>query len=191
MGYPPIIKLKGEYTFYSLAKKKQRFPSIKARFCTEMLKIVPKMRWMQDNGLEDAILAMGIRREESMARTKRKEWERSKRIYGEQLIWNPLIEWGADEVFAIHKKYKVEPNPMYKMGFRRVGCFPCVNSGRLELKLLAKYYPWRIEEIARWEEELNSTYLAPRRKGRIWKIKEHILWAKRSSPDKTQIPFIP
>jgi hypothetical protein len=29
-------------------------------------------------------------------------------------------------VFAIHDKYGVEPNPLYKLGASRVGCFPCI-----------------------------------------------------------------
>ena len=37
----PIETLKPELDFFSLAQKKQRFPSSKARFCTYELKIKP------------------------------------------------------------------------------------------------------------------------------------------------------
>lgn len=190
-GYPPIIKLKSEYTFYSLAKYKQRFPSIKARFCTIMLKIAPPIKWALDQKLENYVVASGIRRDESKQRNERKEWEYSKKIY-DQVLWNPLIDWSVEQVFEIHKKYNIDPNPMYKKGFRRVGCFPCVNAGRNELLLMDKFYPERMKEIAQWEKELDSTYFAPRRKGRdgkgkIWKVDRHIMWAKKSSPGLEQL----
>ncbi|MFQ5647582.1 MAG: phosphoadenosine phosphosulfate reductase family protein [bacterium] len=185
-GYPPVIKLAGQYSFYDLAKKKQRFPSIKARFCTGMLKIVPKIRWIQEQNFEtDPVITLGIRRDESVNRSKRHEWEFSCQVYDE-LLWNPLVDWNVKQVFAIHKKYGVEPNPMYKKGFKRVGCFPCVNCGRNELILMAKHYPERIEEIDRWEKELDSTYLAPRKKGVICKIHTQIRWAKKDGKDSKQ-----
>ena len=207
-GHPPIIKLKGEYDFYSLAKKKKRFPSIKARFCTEWLKIVPKLRWVEEQGLENYVMVSGIRRAESRARSTRQEWEISTKVYG-QVLWNPIIDWSAKEVFAIHEKYGVEPNPMYKMGFKRVGCFPCCNAGRLELLLLDKYYPERIQEIARQEQETGHSYFAPRRKefyfqpqyilgriffflsqrGIVWKIDEHIEWAKKERGGQQTLPM--
>ncbi len=189
-GFPPIIRLKGEYTFLSLAKYKKRFPSIKARFCTEILKILPQMRWIEEQGLENPIIVSGIRREESFARHKRQEWEFSSRVYGQRL-WNPIIEWSVKEVFDIHKKYGVEINPMYRLGFKRVGCFPCVNIGRYELILLDNFYQERVAEIARQEKELESTYFHPRRPGKIWGIYDHILWAKRSTPNLTQLKLFP
>ncbi|MFQ5647528.1 MAG: phosphoadenosine phosphosulfate reductase family protein, partial [bacterium] len=193
-GHPPIIRLAGEYTFFSLAEKKQRFPSIKARFCTEMLKVVPKLRWIQDQEFEkDPVVVLGIRRDESVNRSDRQEWEFSCKVYDE-IIWNPILNWSAKDVFAIHKRYGVEINPMYRMGFKRVGCFPCINCGRNELILMDKHYPGRIEEIARWEKELGEkqkkmmpySYLPPRRKGVVWNIHDHVRWAKKDAKNARQ-----
>lgn len=189
-GHPPIIKLQGEFSFFSLAKKKHRFPSIKARFCTEWLKIIPICRWIEEQEFEkDPILVMGIRKEESPARSNRKEWETSERVFG-QTLWNPLIDWTAEQVFDIHRLYCVDINPMYKLGFKRVGCFPCVNAGRLELTLLAKHYPERIDEIARWEKELDRTYFAPRKKDAVYHgVRWHVFWALRSDPHMSPQPL--
>jgi 3'-phosphoadenosine 5'-phosphosulfate sulfotransferase (PAPS reductase)/FAD synthetase len=41
-----IIRLKPKLDFVQLAKKKKRFPSTKARFCTVELKIVPFIDWL-------------------------------------------------------------------------------------------------------------------------------------------------
>lgn len=207
-GHPPIIKLCGEYNFYSLAKKKHRFPSIKARFCTEWLKIVPFLRWLEAQPFaDDCVIITGIRRSESRNRSNRQEWEQSN-MYG-RIQWNPAVTWSAKEVFAIHEKYGVEPNPMYKMGFKRVGCFPCCSAGRLELLLLDKYYPERIKEIARQEKETKHSYLAPRKKelflqpwyigkefiitlscrGIIWDFSKHLQWAKKEMNGQQSLPI--
>ena len=47
-------------TFDLMAKIKGRFPSTKARFCTEHLKLRPQRRWMLEN--KDGLLADGYER---------------------------------------------------------------------------------------------------------------------------------
>lgn len=204
-----IIRLKGEYDFLSLAVKKMRFPSNKARFCTEWLKIVPFLRWIEQQEFsENCISVTGIRKEESAARSKRKEFEPNS-TYGRPL-WNPLIDWRVDEVFKIHEKYGVEINPLYKKGFKRVGCFPCVNSGRLELSLIARHFPERIKEIREWEKTVAEergkkikkkdavkrefqSYFFPRRytkidnKPIIWNIDQHVAWATKTEGGQMEL----
>ena len=45
-------------------------------------------------------------------------------------------------------------NPLYRKGFGRVGCFPCIYSNKAETRRLAEIFPERIEEIARIEEAI-------------------------------------
>lgn len=177
-----IITLKGEYDFFALAEKKKRAPSMKARFCTEWLKIVPFLRWIEEQPFADnCTIITGIRAEESKARSKRKEHE-PESTYGRPL-WNPLIKWTVKEVFEIHKKYNVDVNPLYKKGLKRVGCFPCVNAGRIELIAIERHYPERIKEIREWEKKTGLSYLPRRKFDRrtgeplIWTIDQHIAWA--------------
>jgi len=40
-------------------------------------------------------------------------------------------------VFEYLKKNNIEPNELYKKGFSRVGCYPCIFANKGELKLLA------------------------------------------------------
>ncbi len=42
-------------------------------------------------------------------------------------------------------------NPLYPMGAARVGCFPCFNSAKREVRAMAKYRPQRIDFIAEQE----------------------------------------
>src|SRR5581483_9795749 len=64
-----IHHIKGEYSFFSLATKKKRFPSTKARFCTEFLKVRPFLDWLLKQN-ESFVIVQGIRAEESSARAK-------------------------------------------------------------------------------------------------------------------------
>ena len=38
----------------------------------------------------------------------------------------PIIDWSSKEVFELLGE---EKNPLYKQGFDRVGCFPCLAGG--------------------------------------------------------------
>lgn len=53
-----------------LVEKKSRFPSAKARFCTEHLKVLPFIDWMLDVLRDNVIVIQGVRADESDARAK-------------------------------------------------------------------------------------------------------------------------
>ena len=128
-----IDRVKGPYDFISLCEKKQRFPSTRARFCTEELKVKPIAIYMDaliDNG-EDPVMVVGIRAEESQRRALMSEWAYSGAY--DAPIWRPLMKWSSEDVFNLHKKYDVPPNPLYLKGASRVGCYPCIMSRKSEL----------------------------------------------------------
>nr|WP_213509905.1 phosphoadenosine phosphosulfate reductase family protein [Paenibacillus macerans] len=136
--------------FLDLCLWKGRFPSTKARFCTQYLKteviqdqiMVP----MLEQGY-DIVSWQGIRAEESRARANLTEREEGKGFS----IFRPLIRWTADDVFAIHRKHGIDPNPLYKLGMGRVGCMPCINCSKAELFEIARRFPTEIARIAEWE----------------------------------------
>lgn len=176
-----IKVISGQETFLSLANRRSRFPSMGVRFCTEQLKIIPQINWIQNtfpNYQNDVISITGIRWEESLKRAERKEWEFDSKCKG-LVMWNPIISWTAKQVFNIHHKYGVIPHPAYRIGFSRVGCFPCINSSKGEIKLINKHYPWRIAEIDHWEKITGSTYFAPIKEGKINKIHDVVKWAQK------------
>lgn len=50
-------------------------------------------------------------------------------------VLNPIIEWDDSEVWEFLDYYGCESNPLYKMGYHRVGCIGCPNArkaGRLK-----------------------------------------------------------
>ncbi len=64
-----ILKSKKYEGFVDMAVKKGRFPSTKARFCTEELKIKPMIDYVLDQK-ESLIIIQGIRADESHARSQ-------------------------------------------------------------------------------------------------------------------------
>lgn len=136
--------------FLDLCIWKGRFPSTKARFCTEFLKVRVIEEQIYDPILVegwDIVSWQGVRAEESPARAKLPEREDGEGFS----IYRPLIHWTADEVFAMHRKHGIDPNPLYKLGMGRVGCMPCINCNKAELFEIARRFPGEIARVAEWE----------------------------------------
>lgn len=145
--------------FFDLALHKKRFPSTKARFCTEFLKIYATERHFkklrQQRGFE-IIAVSGVRADESDDRSKLTEWDFNGNLF--VYSWRPLIRWTIDDVFAIHKKYNTPLNPLYALGALRVGCWPCIMSRKSEIRMIALKFPERIDEIRRAELEFEKRH---------------------------------
>jgi len=157
------IKRVDSIGFLELAKKKRRFPSIKARFCTEHLKLIPIAKHLWENEFCDHNnshnVYVGIRKEESKARQQMTEVMDSNikyppRMTSYQSRHHPLLEWTWQDVFNIHKEFGIEPNPLYKEGMHRVGCFPCILARKSELRFLFARYPETIDKIRQYEKEV-------------------------------------
>jgi len=149
----PVIWLESE-GFYNLAKRKKRFPSTKARFCTTELKLIPAKNFM--DSLEGNILSVnGVRADESRERAELPEFSYVFDSHSGYTTWRPLLDWTLEDVFLIHKRHSFPLNPLYAMGFKRVGCMPCIMSRKSEIRKMVKLMPERIEMLA--EAENTST----------------------------------
>lgn len=150
-----LITLKPELDFVELAKKKGRFPSTMARFCTVELKIKPMIDWIisQDESL---IIIQGIRAKESLARSKMieecsyfKEYHdpKIKGLYAKKKVleWckthdasvlRPIFNWTSQEVIDYILANGQQPCELYRMGSSRVGCYPCIMARHAEAKII-------------------------------------------------------
>ena len=147
-----IIELRAPQSMESLITKKGMFPSRRIRFCTQELKVLPMQSYLRariDSG-EDVINAVGIRANESAERSRMLEWEWQDGFDCE--VWRPLLRWTEEDVISIHKRHGLTPNPLYLMGASRVGCWPCINARKSEIRLVADSDPDRIIRIRRLEE---------------------------------------
>lgn len=144
--------------FLDLCLWKGRFPSRKAQFCTQMLKVEPI-----DSHVTRPLLAtgatvvswQGVRAAESDARKHLPAFQRldvHADLTGRLYVWRPLLRVrSVEEVFAIARRHGVEPNPLYGLGCRRVGCFPCINCAKEELALVDAHFPEQIDRLEAWE----------------------------------------
>jgi 3'-phosphoadenosine 5'-phosphosulfate sulfotransferase (PAPS reductase)/FAD synthetase len=164
-----------------LAEKKTRFPSIKARFCTSELKSIPFIDYVLEQK-EHVIVIQGIRALESFNRSTMQRQCRYFKYYFEPYndkgkthtyrksdiiewckkysddILRPVFDWTGQQVIDYIKENGQEPNELYKQGFKRVGCFPCIMSGHREVFEIIKRYPEKFNEIADHEKRIGSSF---------------------------------
>lgn len=141
--------------YLDLCMWKGRFPSRKAQFCTQELKTEMLVQYQQDLVEQGhrVVSWQGVRRDESANRRNAKRFERlNPRMYA----YRPLVEWTAVQVFASLAAHGIKPNPLYRQGMGRVGCFPCINVNKNELREIAARWPEEIERIAEWERRVSA-----------------------------------
>jgi 3'-phosphoadenosine 5'-phosphosulfate sulfotransferase (PAPS reductase)/FAD synthetase len=136
-----------------LAILKRRFPSTTVRFCTTILKLSPSRRWMNENcDFEKTIRVSGVRAQESTARAAKDPCAFDD--YIGCTLWMPIHAWTHEEVFDLHAKYGIPPNPLYKEGMGRVGCAPCIMARKSELAAIAERKPEAFEKLAAMEDRV-------------------------------------
>jgi 3'-phosphoadenosine 5'-phosphosulfate sulfotransferase (PAPS reductase)/FAD synthetase len=184
-----VLKSRKYDGMIDLAKKKKRFPSTMARFCTSELKSIPMIDYLLDDVQDDFIIVQGIRAAESQSRAKmsaqcnyfkyyitpygrdkngkdkfhtyrRKEILSFTKTHATDVL-RPVFDWSAQKVIDCILENGLEPNPLYRMGFKRVGCFPCIMCSNPEIYQVAQRFPERITEIAEYEKEINSSFFGP------------------------------
>ena len=133
---------------------KAMFSSRLKRWCTQKLKIHPFINHAfstygkDSNGIGQFVNCVGVRAQESVKRAGLPEWQMDDAGF---VIWRPIIDWDESQVIAIHKKHGIKPNPLYLRGAKRVGCWPCINSRKAEIRQCAESDPVRIDLIRELE----------------------------------------
>lgn len=178
-----ILKSKKYDGMIDLSMKKKRFPSTKARFCTEELKSKPAIDYVLEQK-EHLIIIEGIRKNESFSRSKMEAQCTYFKYYYEPLangkthtyrkkdilkwceIYNadklrPVFNWTAQETIDYIRNNRQQPNPLYFMGFNRVGCFPCIMSRHGNIKLIIENHPEQWQLLKEAEVKVGSTFFPP------------------------------
>ncbi len=147
--------------FLDLCLWKGRFPSTRARFCSQELKHIPIETQvieplLETPGLQTLVSWQGVRADESRNRRDLPEFDVEMGTWEPEpqghLILRPIIDWTVDQVFEMHRRHGVKPNPLYKMGMGRVGCMPCIHARKSELRSIALRAPEAFDRLVKWEE---------------------------------------
>ena len=153
-----------------MCRSKGMFPSRIPAFCSQRLKRLPLLMVQHpliDEGY-NVFSWQGIRSEESLKRSCYPMWEQSPDSEG-LTIYRPLMGWTLKDGVAIHQRHGLNLNPLYGMGFERVGCLPCINSSKNDIRITAQLFPWAIEKIRHWEEEVRAVSRLRRNySGKFW-----------------------
>lgn len=171
-------------TFTDMMRLKGRAPSRTNQFCTEILKLRPQRRWIAEafgpTGMyagESFCRYSGVRRDESKERenTPDQEWD----DYYDCDLFHPVAAWTKPQCFEFVKARGEEINPLYLMGFNRVGCAPCINSGKEDVLNWLLRRPEMMDKVRRMEKEAGCTFFPPMVPGTHHNtVDEVVAWAK-------------
>lgn len=149
--------------FLDLCLWKGRFPSRKAQFCTAELKVHPIDKTVTRPLLATGATVIswqGVRAAESEVRKHLPPFQRlmsHEDLPGRLFVYRPLLRVASvEDVFEISRRHGVEPNPLYGLGLKRVGCFPCINCAKAELALVDLIFPEQIERLEEWERVVSE-----------------------------------
>lgn len=140
--------------FLDLILWKNRVPSTKAQFCTEHLKLWPIKFYLERNFPNRKwVMFTGIRGAESKNRAKKQPFAINTFYDCESVM--PLLYESKEWVFEFLRSKGVPPNPLYALGYGRVGCFPCIHANKDELNLLPD---WAWDRLNHYESRLKRSW---------------------------------
>jgi 3'-phosphoadenosine 5'-phosphosulfate sulfotransferase (PAPS reductase)/FAD synthetase len=163
--------------FVELARLRKSWPRNGMQFCTSELKIRPFGAWLdaRDPDLE-AVVCVGVRRAESARRASWPEHVEESAQHGGRALWSPLVRLADDarNALILRAGFDVLPH-------RSRECWPCVNSGRSDLRMLDER---RIAYVEALERDMGytstgkpRTLFRPAKKGGAVGIREVKRWA--------------
>ena len=150
--YPDVVRVPPRINIYDMAKKKGILPTAKARWCCAEYKEV---------GGVGKVTLVGIRREESVRRSKRDEITSSNFKISEtfdqfskheeemvacvrgrdKIIISPILHWTERNVWEfLNEVVKVPHCELYDQGYTRIGCILCPMAS----------YKKKLKDIERW-----------------------------------------
>ena len=160
--------------FEQLCKRMKYFPDTKHRICTVRLKIQPMIDYALSQN-DDLIIIQGIRAAESASRSKMPcsanyfqeylDENIKKRLYRKTdvLKWckkhtatveRPMLGMGAQDIIDYILENGQQPNPLYRRGASRVGCYPCIYAKLSEVRAMRHELAYVIR-VVKLEEDVN------------------------------------
>jgi len=145
-----IERISAPCSFFDLVQK-IGFPSRSYRWCCKVFKFSPLSIFAREKKILSYIT--GLRSEENKRRSKYKKKDKNHQISANRI--NPILDWSKQEVWSYIRKYNLPVNPLYNLGFNRIGCWPCPFKTNLDWKLIKKSFP---NKYATLQKTLRSIY---------------------------------
>ena len=127
-------------------------PSRDNRWCSEVCKMAPLQTLINKKYENGCLTFVGLRKYESMNRSKKPRIWNSPHIK-KQMLCAPILNWTALHVWIYLLSKKAPYNKLYEKCFDRVGCYMCPAMELGEFELVRKIYP---EYIDNWENILKD-----------------------------------
>lgn len=160
-------------TFFEMVRHRGAWPSPKYRQCTSDLKRGPIRKEIRkicrQGGFTKVLDCMGLRAEESAARSKQPIFKREESLClkdgsREWYRWLPIHEWTQEAVFSYIAACGQKPHWAYSAGMSRLSCVFCIMSSQADLATAARLNPELLEQYSQLEEETGQTFFMPDKK---------------------------
>jgi len=139
--------------FYEECKLNFGPPARDYRWCCKVLKLSNINDLIRDHFPEGVLTFIGNRKYESfLRRDDSKKGKISKNSYiPQQINVNIISSWIALTVwlyiFREQKIRGIKMNPLYELGYERVGCLPCPANKLADIDILKEHFPREYEEL--------------------------------------------
>ncbi len=100
------------------------FPSRLKRWCCKVHKVAPSFHTLKRKGIEAPLFITGQRASESIQRAKYEIFTKGAGELSTSAL-QPILKWGAAEIWLYILSHNLPFNPLYKRGAKRVGCILC------------------------------------------------------------------
>lgn len=151
-NYPDVELIKPKISIYDMALKKHILPTRVMRWCCA------EFKEMSGAG---KVTLIGIRKGESVRRSKRNEVETGDRKFSgnfdqfsehretmitcvggkDKILISPIFNWTEREIWEFIRKYKIEYCKLYDEGYNRIGCILCPMANRKQKIKDCKRFP--------------------------------------------------
>jgi DNA sulfur modification protein DndC len=166
IGDLPLIVCRSRRTLLQMVEERGMWPSPTNRQCTSDLKRGPiereVRRYLAANPRFRGMIVncMGIRAEESAARSKQKAWrfnERNSKAGRQWFDWLPIHDMKLPEVWSTIAGAGQVPHPAYAAGMSRLSCVFCIMASQQDLRTAARLKPDLYRTYVELEKRVGHT----------------------------------
>lgn len=145
----PLLSASSELFWKALEKLGP--PSVNRRWCCKLCKLAPLSKLIREN-FSSSLTFIGQRKYESRVRyLSGRVWKNF--WMGNQISASPVQNWNALEIWLYIFWKNLPYNPLYELGYERIGCWMCPASDLADFELLKRTHPELHDKWFSWLRE--------------------------------------